>query len=166
LAPADIAKRLGFGELTAPARRVIQALFAYGLVEETTAGRLRVTRLAKHLLQPASEFERDQALVDAADRPGLFHKLNKQFRDRLPDDAELTQWLLGHRLAKDSVGEALRVYRRTTDFVREARRRLAAALATVAAQAEHCMAKRQPSKGVDRQRPGQDELELTDLAWE
>jgi hypothetical protein len=167
LTTADAAKRLGFAELSGPARRVLRALIDYGLIEEAARQRLRMTRLATHLLNAASEFERDKALVDAADRPPLFHKMNKKFRDRQPDNAELMQWLGDHRLAGESADDALRIYRRTSQLVREPRRRLSDVLAAVASWAEHRMAGQKGSgKDAAQRSSGQDELELTDLAWE
>lgn len=164
---AEVAKRLGFKEISVPARGVIQALIAYGLAEEADDGRLRMTTLARHLLSSTSEFERDRALVDAADRPRLFHKLNKRFRDREADDAELVRWLHDHHLADEAAEDALRVYRRTEDFVRQSRRRLADVLAAVANWAEYRLIDRQRgATNEERPAPDQDELEPTDLAWE
>jgi hypothetical protein len=167
LTTADAAKRLGFVELNGPARRVIRALLDYGLVEESAGHRLRMTRLARHLLNAASEFERDKAMVDAADRPPLFRKLNKEFRDRRPDDAELIRCLGDHHLAGEAADDALRIYHRTSQLVSEPRRRLADVLAAVAGWAEHRMATHEGrGKGAARDDSGQDELEPTDLAWE
>jgi hypothetical protein len=167
LTASDAAKRLGFGELSGPARRVIRALLDYGLVEESTGQRLRMTRLARQLLNAASEFERDKALVDAADRPPLFQELARTFRDRRPDDAELMRYLGDRHLAREAAEDALRIYHRTSRLVREPRRRLADVLAAVASWAEHRMAEHEGSgEGAGQPSSGQDELEATDLAWE
>ena len=166
LTTADAAKRLGFAELSGSARRVIRALLDYGLIEESARHRLRMTRLARHLLNAASEFERDKALVDAADRPPLFHELNQKFRDRQPDNAELMRCLGDHHLAGEAADDALRIYRRTSQLVFEPRRRLADVLAAVASWAERCMAVQGSGKDAAQRSSGQDELEPTDLAWE
>jgi hypothetical protein len=151
--------RLGYAKDCAMGRRLIATLAAFGLVVKDAGGKLAMTALAKGILHPANQFERDAALVDAARLPPLFRAAHDHFDGRPLDREELVHWLRRHGVEKSAIEATAHVYSKTAAFVSECRHRMTQVVAAVT-ERQHDMA---VSDSDDR---GSPKLEATDLAWE
>ena len=67
-----MAKHLGYASLHGLAGRVISAIEKYGLLEEVTGDKVKVSALAMSILFPSSEEEKQAAISEAAFKPALF----------------------------------------------------------------------------------------------
>ncbi len=155
----DAMTLLGCGGNRAAGMRLIAALVTYGLVEEKAADSLGITTLGKHILWPATQFDHDAALVDAAGLPPLFRAARVHFGDRPLDREELSHWFRRQGLDKSSVDDATDVFCKTVAFVRESQIRVTDVIAAVAARQA---ARANPATVTDTDC----DLEATDIAWE
>jgi hypothetical protein len=155
----DAMMHLGYGGSRPDGERLIATLVAYGLVEKKTADCLGITTLGQHILWPATQFDHDAALVDAAGRPALFRAARQHFEDRPLDREELRHWFRRQGLDKASIDDATQVFCKTVAYVREPQHRVAGVVAAVAAR-QAAGAKPGANATSDC------ELEATDIAWE
>lgn len=114
-----IANHLGFPTLTGPAGRVVSALKQYGLLEEVN-GRLRISDLAFRILMlPAESLDRHGLIKKAALKPQLFKELVTYFKDALPSDATLREFLIFQKTFNPtSVDQFIRIFKSTIDVAK------------------------------------------------
>jgi hypothetical protein len=77
MVPASVAAvAIGYKGLSGPARTALASLKKYGLLADDNHG-MKVSALALRILNPADEYEKLQALREAAMRPDLFRQLSE-----------------------------------------------------------------------------------------
>lgn len=103
----------------------IDALIDYGLLEDAGEDKLKLSMVALDILS-SNEAEHKtkyiMAVQKAAFTPSLFKELFAIYNHRLPDDAELTNSLEQIGLHPNKIGNAIRAYRETIEFVIEVSR--------------------------------------------
>ena len=120
-APKDVvAKHLGFSGLNGGSTRVISSLLKYGLLDEVSGDKVRVSSLARSILHPTKESERVSALKDAALRPALFQDISAEWQGGEPSDINLRSYLLNKNFAVDALDRVIQSYRDTIELVTSA----------------------------------------------
>ena len=114
-----IAKDLGYGGLNGASLTVIAALNRYGLLEADKDNEgLRVSGSTVSILElPEGEPRRVEAIEKAAFAPQLFAELRDNFRDQLPSDHNLRNYLVKKGFLPKAADSAIRVYRDTLELV-------------------------------------------------
>jgi hypothetical protein len=114
-----VAQALSGGEatrtLSGPARSKIAALRAFGLVEDVSAGKVRVSDRALQILQKPTPAMFHTALREAALAPPLFAELYEEHSD--DSDGALKYYLMTERkFTEDGANRAIRTYRETMAY--------------------------------------------------
>lgn len=114
-----IAKDLGYGGPNGASLAVIGALNRYGLLEVDKDNEgLHVSGSAVSILElPEGEPERVEAIEKAAFAPQLFAELRDNFRDQLPSDHNLRNYLIKKNFLPKAADNVIRVYRDTLELV-------------------------------------------------
>ncbi len=109
-----ILTHLGYKKNSGPGARALSALKQYGLLEEHS-GAYRVTDTAFNLLHLSEDsVERRNALKEAAQKPGLFRELLLTYKDGLPSDETLKDYLLTKKgFNPDSVLDFIKIFKET-----------------------------------------------------
>jgi hypothetical protein len=112
-----IAKHLGYNGLNGAALSTISAIGKYGLIEEASGDKMRVSPLAVTILYPPSPPEREAALKEAATKPLLFVEIAKEWEGMRPSDENLRSYLIRRNFAVDAIDRVIKAYRETMDLV-------------------------------------------------
>jgi hypothetical protein len=112
-----IAKHLGFGGLNGVSNRIISALTKYGLLEEVSGDKVKVSPLAISILHPTSPAEKASAIKDAASKPSLFSEITSEWNGAQPSDANLRTYLIRRNFASDALDRVIQAYRDTMELV-------------------------------------------------
>jgi len=112
-------KHMGFDKAHGEAGRVLSALKSFGLIEETTDDRVKLTQQGIDIVaRPEGDELRASALWNAAIGPEIYRELLKQYKDSgLPSDTALKSELLAvKKFNPNAVQDFLRDFRDTLDF--------------------------------------------------
>lgn len=113
-----IAEALGYSGLNGASTAIISALVKYGLLEPAGEDRFRVSADAVDiLLHSKGHPERTAAISKLAFLPALFEELQNQFGRTPPSDNNLRVYLIKRGFNPRTVGEVIRSYRDTLEFV-------------------------------------------------
>ncbi len=112
-----IAKHLGYGGLNGASIKVISALTKYGLLEDVSGDKLRVSPLALSILYPKDDDEKRRALQSAAYSPALFMEIAQEWEGGDPSDQNLRSYLVRRNFAEDAVDRVIQSYRETMALV-------------------------------------------------
>jgi hypothetical protein len=112
---AVAASHMGYPKMTGPAGRALSALKQYGLLDDLGEGKVRVSDDAFRILILHSDSpERQAMLTRAALKPRIFSELQSYYKDGLPSDATLREYLvLQKEFNPDSVDQFIRIFRAT-----------------------------------------------------
>lgn len=110
------ARDLGYSGLTGRSLTVLAALAQYGLVEKAGKGDLKVTRRSVEILHPIEDAHRAEAIVEAAETPGLFRDLRERFSDGVPSENALRSYLIQQGFNDVAIGPALSAFLETNAF--------------------------------------------------
>jgi hypothetical protein len=117
-APKDvIAKHLGYNGLNGAALSTVSAIGKYGLIEEASGDKMRVSPLAVTILYPPSPAEKAAAIKEAASKPALFVEIDKEWEGHRPSDENLRSYLIRRNFAVDAIDRVIKSYRETMDLV-------------------------------------------------
>ena len=119
--PIDAAtafKLMGFAGRSGASATALGAIRQFGLIEGSGDG-TRVSQLALRILEPESEYERNQGLLEAANQPEVFRAISDRFEGRVPlMDEPIRAYLIRELgFSKRGVEECVASYRQTTDFI-------------------------------------------------
>jgi hypothetical protein len=112
-----IAKHLGFGGLNGGSSRIISALTKYGLLEEVSGDKVKVSPLAISILHPTSPAEKASAIKEAASKPPLFSEIASEWNGVKPSDANLRTYLIRRNFAADALDRVILAYKDTIELV-------------------------------------------------
>jgi len=117
-APKEVvAKHLGYSGMHGLAGRVVSAIEKYGLLEEVTGDKVKVSSLAMSILFPATPEEKKKATNEAAYRPSLFATIKEEWQGERPSDENLRVYLIRRKFSTDALDRVIQVYRETMDLV-------------------------------------------------
>lgn len=112
-----IANALSYPKLHALAGRIISAIEKYGLLEEASGDKIKVSQLAISILHPVTPEEKRKAIQEAAYKPALFAAIKEEWQGERPSDANLRAYLIRNKYAADAVERVIQIYRETMDLV-------------------------------------------------
>lgn len=112
-----IAKHLGFGGLNGGSNRIISALTKYGLLEEVSGDKVKVSPLAISILHPNNPAEKASAIKEAASKPPLFSEITSEWNGAQPSDANLRTYLIRRNFAADALDRVILAYKDTVELV-------------------------------------------------
>jgi hypothetical protein len=112
-----IAKHLGFGGLNGGSNRIISALTKYGLLEEVSGDKVKVSPLAISILHPTNPAEKASAIKEAASKPPLFSEITSEWNGAQPSDANLRAYLIRRNFAADALDRVILAYKDTVELV-------------------------------------------------
>lgn len=112
-----IAKHLGYSGLNGASIKVVSALTKYGLLDEVSGDKLRVSPLALSILYPKDDLEKASALQRAAYSPPLFAEIALEWEDGDTSDQNLRSYLVRRNFAEDAVDRVIQSYRETKELV-------------------------------------------------
>jgi len=116
----DAAKLLGYAGSTGPSNMALAALALYGLVERVGKGEIRVTELARSILHPMNDAERNSSLRQAALSPQLFRDLRERFADvPVPPEEGVATYLNRRGFNPSAVRPAARAFLHTMTYVQQ-----------------------------------------------
>ncbi len=117
-APKEVAaKHLGYASLHGLAARTISAIEKYGLLEEVSGDKVKVSPLAMSILFPSSPDEKQAAINEAAFKPALFAAIKEEWEGSRPSDENLRVYLIRKKFGSDALGRVIEVYKQTMDLV-------------------------------------------------
>jgi hypothetical protein len=117
-APREVvAKHLGFGGLNGLSNRIISALTKYGLLEEVSGDKVKISPLAISILHPTSEAEKAAAIKDAALKPPLFSEITSEWNGARPSDENLRTYLIRRNFSADALDRVIQAYKDTVELV-------------------------------------------------
>ena len=117
-APKEVAaKHLGYTSYHGLAKRVIAALENYGLLEETSGDKVKVSPSAISILYPSTPDEKMKAIGEAAFKHPLFAAIKEEWQGSRPSDENLRVYLIRRKFASDALERVIQVYRETMDLV-------------------------------------------------
>jgi hypothetical protein len=117
-APKEVvAKHLGYASLHGTAGRVISAVEKYGLLEEVSGDKVKVSALAMSILFSSSQDEKQAAINEAAFKPALFAAIKEEWQGARPSDENLRVYLVRKKFASDALDRVIEVYKETMDLV-------------------------------------------------
>jgi len=112
-----IAKHLGYNGLNGAALSTVSAIGKYGLIEEASGDKMRVSPLAITILYPPSPAEKAAAINEAAAKPALFVEIANEWHGERPSDENLRSYLVRRNFAVDAIDRVIKSYRETMDLV-------------------------------------------------
>jgi hypothetical protein len=118
--PEVIAGHLDYAKLHGTSRRVLSAMREFGLLEEVTNKRLKVSNLGYKLCRnTAGEDERAKLLKEAALTPFIFRIVIEEFKGDLPSTATLVDYLVTNKkFSLDGAASLEKVLRETVEFAK------------------------------------------------
>ena len=116
-APKEVAaKHLGYTSYHALAKRIVSALENYGLLEETSGDKVKVSPLAMSILFPSTPEEKQKAINEAAFKHPLFTAIKEEWHGSRPSDENLRVYLIRRKFASDALDRVIEVYKATMDL--------------------------------------------------
>ncbi len=112
-----VAKHIGYTTLHGLAKRMISAIENYGLLEEATGDKVKVSPLAMSILFPATPEEKQSAINEAAFKHPLFAAIKEEWEGSRPSDENLRVYLIRRKFAADALDRVIEVYKETMDLV-------------------------------------------------
>jgi hypothetical protein len=112
-----IAKHLGFGGLNGGSSRIISALTKYGLLEEVSGDKVKVSPLAMSILHHKTPAEKASAIKEAASKPPLFSEIASEWNGAQPSDANLRTYLIRRNFGADALDRVIQAYKDTIELV-------------------------------------------------
>lgn len=112
---------LGYGEkMSGAAGRMMAALRQYGLIQEVVGDKYRVSDDAFHILTLSEDsLVRKKAVHDTSMRPAMFRAVTAEFKQRLPSDSALRDYLITEKKFNPaSVETFIRALKGTIDFAK------------------------------------------------
>lgn len=117
-APKEVAaKHLGYTSYHGLAGRVISAIEKYGLLEDVSGDKVKVSSLAMSILFPSSPAEKQKAINEAAFKPTLFAAIKEEWGGAQPSDENLRVYLIRRKFGSDALDRVIQVYRETMALV-------------------------------------------------
>lgn len=117
-APKEVvAKHIGYASLHGLAGRIISAIENYGLLEELTGDKVKVSALAMSILYPSTPEEKQDAINEAAFKHPLFAAIKEEWQGSRPSDGNLRVYLIRKKFASDALDRVIQVYKETMDLV-------------------------------------------------
>jgi hypothetical protein len=117
-APKEVvAKHLGYSSYHGKAGRVVSALENYGLLEEVSGDKVKVSDLAMSILFPATPEEKRTALNAAAYKHPLFAAIKDEWHGSRPSDENLRVYLIRRKFGADALDRVIEVYKETMGLV-------------------------------------------------
>ena len=113
------AKLLGYSGLTGGSNTLLSDLNAYGLIERSGKGEIRVTQLVAQILHPKDDEEFRDALLESANRPKLFSELRERFPDNLPTEDNLEGVLVRMGFSSKGTRPAMKAFLETFQYLEE-----------------------------------------------
>lgn len=110
------AKELGYTGLTGRSLKVLGALNQYGLIDNTSKGKCRVTELAEQALHGFPEAEKLGAIHRAARSPALFGAIMDEFGDDISSEHAIRSFLLKRGFTDNGVESALQSFMSTQRY--------------------------------------------------
>jgi hypothetical protein len=107
-----VARALGYGSPNGSALSAISAMLKYGLLANANGG-FTLTDRAVALLRSKDEREKAQAIWDAASAPAIFVELMDTFRGVVPDEADVTKYLLRRGFGETALKPVSDAFRET-----------------------------------------------------
>jgi hypothetical protein len=112
----EIAKQMGYKELTGRAIAVVSALKKYRLLEKQGNG-FAISQLAKKIFDPKTSIEmRHKSVQEAAFSPVIFARLYEKFQKRLPSAHELDEFLEAQNIIAPTRKRIITNYQKTFEF--------------------------------------------------
>jgi hypothetical protein len=96
---------------------MISAIENYGLLEEATGDKVKVSPLAMSILFPATPEEKQSAINEAAFKHPLFAAIKEEWEGSRPSDENLRVYLIRRKFASDALDRVIEVYKETMDLV-------------------------------------------------
>jgi hypothetical protein len=96
---------------------VISAIEKYGLLEEVSGDKVKVSALAISILHPVTPEEKQKAITEAAFKPALFSAVKEEWQGERPSDANLRVYLVRNKYSADALDRVIQIYRETMDLV-------------------------------------------------
>jgi hypothetical protein len=113
-------KKLGYSASSGPANKALAALASFGLVERAGKGMMRVTPLARTILHPRDDSEKNTALMQAAMLPRLFQDIRGRFPDLpIPPEDGVRAYLERQGFNASAVGPAAKAFLETMRFIEQ-----------------------------------------------
>lgn len=112
-----VAKDLGYSGLTGRSVVILGALNQYGLVENTTKGHMKVSKLAADILHGYPEHVKLEALYKAGREPVLFKAIFDKFYNHIPSDNAVRSFLINNGFTNDGAEKALKTFSETNRFL-------------------------------------------------
>lgn len=112
-----IAKHLGYGGMNGASIKALSAIMKYGLLEEISGDKIRVSPLAISILYPAKPEEKASAIREAAFKPPLFTEIFSEWDGAQPSDQNLKSWLIRRQFGADALDRVIQSYRETMELV-------------------------------------------------
>lgn len=117
-APKEVvAKHLGYAGLHGTAGRTISAIENYGLLEEVSGDKVKVSSLAMSILYPSAPEEKQKAINEAAFKHPLFAAIRDEWEGSRPSEPNVRVYLIRRKFAADALDRVIQVYRDTMDLV-------------------------------------------------
>lgn len=115
--PAVVAKNLGYSSLSGAARQKIASMRQYGLIEESTQGKVKVAPAVVHIKHDPESAMSYRLLQEAALTPPLFRELREKHGEASNSNLEVV--LINEKgFIPDGARRVLRSYRATLDFAK------------------------------------------------
>lgn len=115
---AVVAQHWGLSEKSSSFLRVLGSLRQFGLVDTTSEGRIKPSKIAQDiLLLEASDPRRMASIQRAAKSPKFFAELLAQYSQGLPSDPSIEHFLIqDHSFTPDGAKSLISALRKTLDF--------------------------------------------------
>jgi len=113
------AKLIGYQGLSGPANQALAALAAYGLVERSGKGMMRVTSRARAILHAKDSDERNENLRAAGLTPPLFQELMDFFGGVIPPEDGVINYLNRQGFNRNAVRPAAKAFLETVRHLEE-----------------------------------------------
>jgi hypothetical protein len=117
-APKEVvAKHLGYASFHGLAARIVSAIEKYGLLEDVSGDKVKVSPLAMSILFPSTPEEKKRAISEAAFKPLLFAAIKEEWQGERPSDQNLRVYLVRKKFGSDALDRVIEVYKATMDLV-------------------------------------------------
>jgi hypothetical protein len=117
-APKEVvAKHIGYTSYHSLAARMISAIEKYGLLEETSGDKVKVSALAMSIMFPKTPEEKQKAISEAAFTPTLFAAIRDEWQGSMPSEPNLRVYLVRRKFAADALDKVIEIYRETMTLV-------------------------------------------------
>lgn len=111
------AKDIGYSGLTGRSLKVLGAMNQYGLIENSSTGQLRVTRLAQEVFVGFPEDVKRRAVTQAGRSPSLYREILDRFEGGIPGENAVRSFLFQKGFTNEGVEKALKSFLETNRFV-------------------------------------------------